>query len=125
MAMSAAASLADISRFYDSLNLIKLSRAALELGFPKRILAIELQIHTTARMIRQECSYSKAVVARSSCLAGTRHVNNLARAVVYGVMGELYPGATPAPHFPQEAHAFQDLRMVLLLFEKRGVPLAK
>ena len=63
---------------------------------------MELQLHTLARLLRQEGAYSRAIVARHSFLAGSRHVNNLARSVVYGVMeehGYRVPPAVPRTWF--------------------------
>eukprot|EP00959_Pyramimonas_sp_CCMP1952_P171155 3576361-Pyramimonas_sp.AAC.1 len=60
--------------------------ACLDINFPKRILALELQIHCVPRILRQQGAYGLPCQADLSLLAGSRHANNLARAVVYKVL---------------------------------------
>jgi len=78
--------LLDIKRFYDSLSFPKIVKAAAEFGFPTRILALSLQFHLTPRFLRLDNCYSQPLYADKSLLAGARHSNNLARALVYHVM---------------------------------------
>ena len=102
LAMSSAVSLADIARFYDSLIPESVAAACLDIHFPKRILALELQIHCVPRILRQQRACGLACQAHLSLLAGSRHANNLARAVVYKVLESvttMEPRAMPRAWF--------------------------
>ena len=82
----AAAALLDIKRFYDSLSLEKIAKAAAEFGYPVRILALSLELHLSPRFLRLDNRSSLPLYADRSPIAGARRSNNLARAFVYYVM---------------------------------------
>ena len=63
-----------------------MANACERLDFPKRVLSLELQAHCVPRMLRQNGAYGLPCQATRSLLAGSRHANNLARAVVYKVL---------------------------------------
>ena len=78
-----AGGLIDIERFYDSVEFNYAVRAARHYKFPLRILAMSMLQHLTSRLLRQEACYSERMLAGRSLLAGSRHSNNIARALVY------------------------------------------
>eukprot|EP00959_Pyramimonas_sp_CCMP1952_P079208 1655481-Pyramimonas_sp.AAC.1 len=67
--MASAVSLADTSRFYDTLAIPTVATACDDLGFPQRVLALELQVHSVPRLLRQEGAYGKPCQALISLLA--------------------------------------------------------
>ena len=77
-------------------------RAANKENFPTRVLAMTMQVHLTARRLRQEGAYGAPVCADRSLSAGSGHSNNLARAVVYPVLEQMcgkLPRAVPRSWF--------------------------
>eukprot|EP00975_Prorocentrum_lima_P037904 7975167-Prorocentrum_lima.AAC.1 len=72
--------------------------AAARLGFNKMVLCLSLLLHLTPRFIRELGVYSSPVVATKSLLAGSRHSNQLARALLYAVL-------------EQHAHALPSVRL--------------
>eukprot|EP00959_Pyramimonas_sp_CCMP1952_P304312 6368753-Pyramimonas_sp.AAC.1 len=92
------ASLVDIQGFYDSLLYHGIGKAATRFKLPPRILAMAPQMHTVARVFRQNGTYSAPQHARRSLLAGPGHSNNLARTVAHAVLEGLRtssPTCTP------------------------------
>eukprot|EP00959_Pyramimonas_sp_CCMP1952_P293062 6129175-Pyramimonas_sp.AAC.1 len=83
MAMSSAVSLADTSRFHGSPAAPTAPTAREHLTFPKHALALELQIHAAPRHAREAGAWGNPCQASISLFAGSRHANNLARAVAY------------------------------------------
>eukprot|EP00959_Pyramimonas_sp_CCMP1952_P390675 8187219-Pyramimonas_sp.AAC.1 len=70
--------------------------------FPPRVLAPELQLHTFARFLRQASTYGQPIPPSRSLVAGPRHANDLARAIMYQVlhrMRYMVPAATPSAWF--------------------------
>ena len=88
--------LADIENFYDSLRIDRVVTAALDMQFPARPLTLMMIQHSATRGLRCQGSFSLPICSDRSILAGSRHSNNVANTVVYGVMARL-TGATDIP----------------------------
>eukprot|EP00959_Pyramimonas_sp_CCMP1952_P448697 9395667-Pyramimonas_sp.AAC.1 len=89
--------LADIEKFYDSLQLDCVIEAGLRMDFHPRLLTMMLLQHSATRVLRWKGAFSTPTWADRSLLAGSRHSNNLAKAVVYSVIGRMLENSQALP----------------------------
>eukprot|EP00959_Pyramimonas_sp_CCMP1952_P412539 8644833-Pyramimonas_sp.AAC.1 len=78
--------LTDIDGYYDNMLWLKLSRAALRLGFPPTILYMELLQCAHPRTLNQIGSFSMAFEPTCSIIQGLRAGTRLARAMTFFIM---------------------------------------
>ena len=97
-----AKTLADIRRFYDTLDPLLVIYAARHLWFPPRVMALEFQLHAFVRFLRQAGCYGGPIYVDRSLVAGSRHANNLARATMYQILHRMHyqvPSVMPRAWF--------------------------
>ena len=69
----------DLAKFYDSLDLVVVVSLAQRAGFPVRVAAMDLQVHTGLRFLRWHGAAAQPIASCTSVLAGSRFSNTYAR----------------------------------------------
>ena len=85
----------DFKSFYDSMGWVKLGRAALKLGFPPAILALELQQCLAARVLVSDRTASLAFQPSRSIVQGLRSGTRFARCLAFFIMTRVTRAASP------------------------------
>ena len=80
----------DVEAFYDSLDVPLLVQRALALGFPAKVLALELLGSVAPRVLRDKGSYSLPVQPERSIVAGSRAGPDMSRAYLFEVLDEVF-----------------------------------
>ena len=95
---SVASCLWDMAKFYDSIDWRVLAVQAPKHGYPIRVLAIGMIVHTSPRMLKNRHAVSLPCQAFTGSMAGDTQANAFAKCVLYDVLTYIHgkwPGAGP------------------------------
>jgi len=95
---SVASCLWDMAKFYDSIDWRVLAVQAPLHGYPIRILAIGMSVHTSPRVLKDRHAVSLPCQAYTGILAGDTQANAFAKCILYDVLDYIHgrwPGAGP------------------------------
>jgi len=120
----------DMAKFYDTVRWSHLADSALRLGYPSKILAIGLMVHSAPRMVRVRGGVSNPRTATAGILAGDSQANAFAKSVLYYVIHAVHlnhPTAGPCTYVddlaqacrgPDSSQVVQELALAgLMLYE--------
>ena len=95
---SVASCLWDMAKLYDSIDWRVLAAQAPKHGYPIRILAIGLIVHTGPRILKDRHAVSEPCMPHTGILAGDTQANAFAKCVLYETLERIHnrwPGAGP------------------------------
>jgi len=93
---SVASCLWDMAKFYDSIDWRVLAAQAPRHGYPIRILAIGMIVHTSPRILKDRHAVSLPCQAYTGILAGDTQANAFAKCILYDVLDHIH-GRWPGP----------------------------
>ena len=85
-----AAMLWDMDKFYDSIDIAKLTRCARELGYPMMHLGLGLKMHMASRVLKVEDGYQFCKIPANGIIAGCLQSTYFAKALVHKVVDKYY-----------------------------------
>lgn len=85
----------DMSGFYDGISIEKAARNNLEFGFPPLVLAMELLLHLSARILVRDKACSQPIIPVGGLVAGSKAAPWFARGLLFSALDRAHRAHLP------------------------------